>query len=388
MTIGYALRRLIDYEAAWIMHCHEFNEKIGFGLSVGYTALALESVVKNIRFPDGAKPVFQTKSKSLLEIFDIFSEETELKTVQEFVYSMSSSISINARTILLNLKKQYSSSANNGLYLISKYMDEKLKMLNTRGFPINECIVNFDLDEQFNTCLDENTKKPTLLRNPRRPVALVQSDESILIYPISTLLDSNDGIKRFIHFIYTDIEIPAAEICATNIVEYGLGMPLQFIFDMAIQCSDEVRHTIMAEEILAQYGGYLGEYTYINHIYGLYKRGSCLAEKLAIEQIIGEGNGLDTTERSIGYLKDKKLNKLLEYYEFLQMDEVFHCIYGNKWVMYLVSNNITKYKNIVNAALVKVKAKIPGDAPICLTLRREAGFPDEFIKEKLIERGL
>lgn len=384
-AVGYALRRLTDLESAWIAYFPEFPDKITVGLAIGYSAQALEAVTERIKEQNTIVPEYISKSPETVVLFDAMAAESDLSHIQQFIVSSTNGILQSVREIRESIDPLYDQPSQWAIRDIINRLEEKMDMLKARGFPEASEFSDPTSMAGVEVKWTPESAKPPLLNDPARPSVLRQSNENILNAPVSELLDSMDGRRRFVHFIYSEIEVAAAEICARNIAEYGANMPPQFTYDMARQCTDEARHAIMAEDMLKLYGGKLGDYTYRNHIWAAYMKGDTLAEKLAIEQIIGEGNGLDTTELSMSFFKEKGLDALLRYYEFLQADETIHCAFGNRWISHLVKGDETAFLAVVDSALAKTGGRVPGHAPVHIPVRRAAEFSETFINEKLLK---
>jgi uncharacterized ferritin-like protein (DUF455 family) len=227
---------------------------------------------------------------------------------------------------------------------------------------------------------------PALEPAPLRPDALILGEPPFL--PAEELLATEEGIRRLIHFVYCEIEVPAAEVCARNIAEYGAQMPLQFTLDMARQVHDEARHAVMARDMLAKRRGRLGEFPYRNFVWTLYAQGRDLSEKIVIEQLIGEGNGLDMSEHCMDLFRARGMSDMHDYYSFLQMDEVNHCAYGNRWLRYLCGGDDRRAVDVVERAREHIGGTIPGPASVRLDVRRAAEFSDAFIDRYLRQSAL
>lgn len=79
----------------------------------------------------------------------------------------------------------------------------------------------------------------------------------------------------------------------------------------------------------------LGDFKVSNFVWNHYVEGKNLAEKLAIEQVISEGNGLDVSSAMIEKMKHYDVPELLHVYEYLISDETFHCRFGVRWIKWL-----------------------------------------------------
>jgi uncharacterized ferritin-like protein (DUF455 family) len=383
---AYVLRRILTMQCAWLPLISSFETKTKFGHSIGYTAIGLEIISIRLREMNTLIPEYFTTSNEIVKTLDHFTVSKDegfwLTSIEDTIqWVIESSAALQELTDPIYdgpthwAIAQLHSALRAAALCLNLDLRPSIKFPKKDFLAVNGIKIHF-LDSIF----------PPLAAQPKRPEILKLSEENILHLPTKKLLETPDGIRRFVHFIYTEIEISAAEICARNIVEFGKLMPIQFTLDMARQCSDEVRHAEMAKLILEHYGGYVGEFTYRNHVWTAYMKGSSLAEKLAIEQIIGEGNGLDTTAHSIVIFKEMKMKKLQTYYEYLQADETIHCAFGNRWISYLTGNSDEGFAEVVEKAINVTAGSVPGFAPVAIELRRNAEFSEEFIYRKLLKR--
>ena len=385
-ALAYALRRLIDFEAAWIAYFPDFEDKICIGLSLDSTAQALLAASHRLEEQITVKPVY-IASESLAQAFNIASAYKDLNKIRAFIYSMSDSILQTSKRLKKELDPLYDQPGLAALRTITEYLEDKILVLEDHNW--NSTIAESFQLEVSNSNVDtwrEDTFRPELLKTPARPSVLIQSDQSILNAPSSQLIESQEGIQRLLHFIYADIEVLAAEVCAYNIAEYGQTMPLQFIADMARQCADEARHAIMVGNMLEAYGGKLGDFTYTNRVWTSYSKGRDLPEKLAIQQIIDEGNGLDSSASLIAAFAKKDMRELVKLYQFLLADETVHCAFGNRWMQWLVDYQPERYEAVIDAGLEIGGSRLPGGAPLNLEGRRAAEYPDWFIDKRLAPR--
>jgi len=386
--IGFVFKSLIYLECAWIPTIADFDVKVIVGEGVGYSAQALEIIAVRIRELNELEPSFKTYRSEIPKVFEEALNISDPLEKACFICQISTSLLQEIKVLEENIDTLFDQPTVWVVYSVKSILEHKLRewtdIVEHDRF-IDKKIFAGPIDHTLATL---ETVKPTTIDQPLRPDCLIQSPQNILDKPTNELLKSKDGICRFIHFIYSEIEVSAAEICARNISDFGPVMPLQFTFDMARQVMDEMRHAKMAKKLLYKYGGELGDFTYRNHVWNSYLLGDSLAEKLAIEQIIGEGNGLDTTALSISIFDELGLSDLKTYYEFLQADETIHCAFGNRWISYLVDYDQSKFDDVIDQAIEKIGVSLPGFAPVDIDLRLNAEFSKEFIYRKLLKKPL
>lgn len=382
--LAHVLRRLVDYEAAWVAYFPDFEDKVVLGLSILDTATALEHCHRRVVEQITVEPVLPSPGTAVDEAFAMMATADALEGIRGFVVDVSGWVLSQSERILGRIDGLYDSHTMRALEAVSRETAAKLQRLqeagwapgcNTTRWPGSTSAVRWSPDSVRPTCLDE----------PRRPPQLRQDDKIILTRPISELLDSSEGTARLLHFILADIEICAAEICARNIAEYSQSMPLAFIADMARQCSDEARHARMAMGWMERYGVSLGDFTYSNFVWTNCLKGQSLGERLAIEQVVAEGNGLDGSMVSLQAMRAKGMDELAEMYEFLLADETVHCDIGNRWVAYLSLGDRAKFDETIELALQRTGLTLPGSAPVAEDIRRAAGFPEWFLQERLLQ---
>jgi uncharacterized ferritin-like protein (DUF455 family) len=330
------------------------------------------------------KPVLHSPGAAVDDAFDKMASADGLEAIRNFVVDVSGWVLRRSELLLADVHRLYDAHTGRALESISREMTVKLRRLKEAGWrstgdqsdwPGNPSAVMWSPGNLRPFCLDE----------PRRPPQLHQDDRVILNEPIPKLLESREGITRLIHFIVADIEICAAEICARNIAEYSHEMPIAFIKDMARQCSDEARHARMAMGVMESYGVSLGDFTYTNAVWTNCLKGQSLAERLAIEQIVAEGNGLDGSMVSLKAMRAMGMDDFAEMYEFLLADETVHCDIGNRWVAYLSLGDRAKFEETIELALQRTGLSLPGSAPVAEDIRRAAGFPEWFLQERLLQ---
>jgi uncharacterized ferritin-like protein (DUF455 family) len=383
-AFAYSLRRLIDFEASWVAHFSDFDDKITVGLAIGLDAVALDPVNKRLEEQSGGIAPYQTSVSADVERFDMFAHETDRSIIRKFIGLTTGDISVRGHNLLQKLDPLYDQPSILAVKGAIEVLECKISLLKERGWNVRRQFISGHAHSSDVVTLNEKSIKPALLDVPMRPDILQQNDQSILNAPSAQLIESPEGIKRLLHFIYADVEVVATEICARNIAQFGQCMPTQFTLDMARQCSDEARHAIMADKALAAHGGQLGDFTYTNHVWKAYMKGQTIGERLAVEQIISEGGGLDTSAAAIEIFRNKGMTDLLKYYEFLQADEIIHCAFGNRWLNYLVQGDAGEYENVIDSSLRRANLTLTGRTPVNVEARRAAEYPEWFIQNRLL----
>ncbi len=214
---------------------------------------------------------------------------------------------------------------------------------------------------------------------PGRPQQWTEADGSILTHKSNLdLIHDDDCMCRFLHFIAVDVELCGAEVCIENALGYG-SLPTAFYLDMARQVSDELRHATIVSEILGLFGGKIGDYEYSNAV--LKRSGECstLPERIAVQQVIQEGNGIEASEKISELFVTFGYKEFATSFEYIKMDEVEHASIGNRWLRYLLDGNEEKYIELVQRMSETIRL-FPGAKGWSHPMRRHAGFSEGFFQ--------
>ena len=177
--------------------------------------------------------------------------------------------------------------------------------------------------------------------------------------------------------MYIEIEISAIEVCSRNIVEHR-QMPNAFKVDMSQQIWDEARHAELTIDVVESFGEQLGDLEYTGLVWNRHAMGADLAERLAIEQIVQEGNSVDKAYGMIDVLRKFNHTHVAEIMEWLTADETQHALIGNRWLLRLCDNDPAKYEAVVAAANEKIKFPL---SPVNRDLRAISGYPDWYVEK-------
>lgn len=143
-----------------------------------------------------------------------------------------------------------------------------------------------------------------------------------------------------------DGEYTTMELIARNSYEHP-DMPWQFHLDALRQSSDEARHAIMLERLMADYGFKYGDFP-INTIgyESIYEFAEldpgCRVEllwRLLLRQTFQEGMALDSLAYEIRRRRHLDQVRYAEVFEFLLADEVFHAESGLRWSTHLLNGD-------------------------------------------------
>lgn|GEM_PF-3118423 len=216
---------------------------------------------------------------------------------------------------------------------------------------------------------------PELVAFPAREDILTFSEEPPPQPKRGGAMFKREALAPFFHNMFVDVEIPATEVCARAIVEFR-DMPLDFKIDMARQAWDEGRHAVLTIDALHWAGGKEGDHTFHAQVWRRYLQGEGLAEKLAIQQLLQEGNSCDkavTVARTLRLVGHAGIADMLDQ---LIADEVIHVQFGNRWVMHLCEQSRERYEAVMAAAHEKVKFPM---GPVNDVVRSMGGFPPWYV---------
>lgn len=170
---------------------------------------------------------------------------------------------------------------------------------------------------------------PALAEIPRRPGRSPSIREG---------RSEGKGLIRILHDMIFGIEICAAEICAA-IIAHHPEAPWELRFDMAKQVRDEGRHFEIMERRIRELGGGVGDHPVTFDVWDKFALGRTLAERINIEQRMGEGVGLDGGKLLHGALVKAGDAKTALLFDYINADEVTHVGNGNRWLRELVGGD-------------------------------------------------
>jgi uncharacterized ferritin-like protein (DUF455 family) len=189
-----------------------------------------------------------------------------------------------------------------------------------------------------------------------------------------------DSMAEFLHFVLTDVEIGAIEVCAAALCD-NRYMPLEFKFDMARQIWDEGRHAGLFQRQLAKIGGTESDFDTKHVVWERSRRAASLAEVLAIQQLLQEGDSVDRNMEFAERLRMADNGELADVLDFVNIDEYQHCRIGNRWLTHLIGEDEEPYVALMNVASEKAGIPFPGRGPAYAWTRKSAGFPPWFIEK-------
>lgn len=193
------------------------------------------------------------------------------------------------------------------------------------------------------------------------------------------LSETHEGRGQLIFSMMLDIEISACEICSLMALSYPtLGD--EFVLDMAQQVHDEGRHAAMMMAHYRAIGFSLGDHReYTAHAFRKWRVASDLAQRLAIQNVLQEGNALDNIVFLSGAFRQAGDDDFADILKEIEPDETYHCHLGIKWLERLGYEQPGLMTGLLDVVAEKIGAAFPGAYPINQSGRRSAGFNDTVI---------
>jgi uncharacterized ferritin-like protein (DUF455 family) len=182
---------------------------------------------------------------------------------------------------------------------------------------------------------------------------------------------------RFLFFVWIDIEIGAAEVCAKSILD-GQDLPTAFAIDLSRQIWDEARHAAIIRRRMDEVGVQETRYTYSLCVWRKYHLGRSLAERIAIQHVVQEGNGFEDTISFLQELREVDDSQTAEAFEFILADEAEHVRLGNRWLRHLMGGSDSAYADCVVKAANLIKTSIPR-TKLNRSARLGVGFSENFL---------
>ena len=189
-------------------------------------------------------------------------------------------------------------------------------------------------------------------------------------------LDTKEGIINLLHAV-AHIEYSAIDLALDACYRFQ-DMPYEFYKDWMEVADDEIRHFIMIEKLLKQYGKKYGEYDVHQGLFDASMKTLELIPRMALIPRYMEANGLDANMMIINKLKNiPNTQEIVEALEVILEEEVAHVKKGDLWYKYGCNQQDSfscDYFKIVNNIYPNSFKK---NKHINVEARKRAGFSDE-----------
>lgn len=189
------------------------------------------------------------------------------------------------------------------------------------------------------------------------------------------------GYGSVLHDSIFRVELAALEICAANIAHHREA-PWGLKLDLARQVRDEGRHFELFESRMTELGTKRGDFPIHFDVWDKYLVGQTLAERLIIEQRLGEGTGLDGAAKTLAELKLNGDGRSATIFDYVTADEVVHVRNGNRWLRELLNDrSIEALEQELRDRLAQRQLGIKNKHPINVIDRSLGGFSEAEISE-------
>lgn len=198
--------------------------------------------------------------------------------------------------------------------------------------------------------------------------------------PKRTNLDTLEGKRNLLHAI-AHIEFSAIDLALDACYRFQ-DMPKEFYTDWMVVADDEIRHFLMIETLMEEYGIKYGDYCVHQGLFDASMKTLELIPRMALIPRYMEANGLDANMFIIQKLQTvPDASKIIQALQIILDEEIEHVQKGDKWYKYGCNkkeNFHCDYFKIVNSIYPNSFKK---NKHINVEARKKAGFSDEEIKQ-------
>jgi len=201
-------------------------------------------------------------------------------------------------------------------------------------------------------------------------------------------------------------EMQSLEIAAQCLVDFP-DTPWELRMELARQCWDESRHTMLLQNRLYELGGRKGEFPVMNYEWSVTCMMNSLVGRLALQNRTFEGGEIDLLRELVDMWEKAGDERTAEVLGGILADEIQHVRFANNWLKRLaredprillqVAQAVRFLKGVtialaplagdVNAAGVNLTGYVHLDVFANVEDRRHAGFTEEEIAEILRQEG-
>ena len=243
----------------------------------------------------------------------------------------------------------------------------------------------------------------TLRKDPAREdcFKVAQSHTEMHDYADMSPMAMRERLHRHMHN-----EMQNSEISAQSLVDFP-DAPWELRMQLARQCWDETRHTLLCYRRLQEIGGRKGEFPVMNYEWGVVCMVNSLPGRLALQNRTFEAGEMDLFRELIGKWRSVGDEATAHALDGMLADEVQHVRFGNQWLKRLAREDPRTLMDVAKAVdflarVTKALAPRPGDVNalgVDLTSfvyvdafaniedRRSAEFTEEEVAEILRQEG-
>lgn len=239
--------------------------------------------------------------------------------------------------------------------------------------------------------------------DPAREVCftVVQMHKDLHDYDDMSAISRRQRLHRHMHN-----EMQTLEIAAQGLADFP-DAPWELRLQIARQCWDETRHTVILYERLRELGGRKGEFPVMNYEWGVTQLLDSLPARLAVQNRTFEAGEMDLLRQQERMWTDAGDPETAALMDALLADEVQHVRFANRWLKQLSRENprtllqvamgIQRLRQVtaglaprpdeVNAVGVNLTAFTHVDVMSNVDDRRLAEFTEEEIDQLLRQEG-
>jgi uncharacterized ferritin-like protein (DUF455 family) len=194
---------------------------------------------------------------------------------------------------------------------------------------------------------------------------------------------SIEGKKYLLHTIL-HIEYSAVDLALDAAYRYK-NLPLDYYKDWLSVASDEIRHFLMLEDLLAEIGGSYGDFQVHKNLFEAMEDTPEFLRRMAAVPRYLEANGLDQNPKIMEKLKsnnDPFNRKILDVLSIILEEEIDHVSKGDRWYKYACDKENLPYDETYLQIIEEV---FPGSTTRKMDLnfeaRKKAGFSCDVLKK-------
>jgi uncharacterized ferritin-like protein (DUF455 family) len=175
----------------------------------------------------------------------------------------------------------------------------------------------------------------TLHRDPAREpcFVVVQLHKDLHDYDDMSEVSRRQRLHRHMHN-----EMQTLEIVAQGLVDFP-DAPWELRMQLARQCWDETRHTLILYRRLRDLGGRKGEFPVMNYEWGVTQMLDSMPARLAVQNRTFEGGEMDLLRQQYSMWSQAGDQQTGELMDALLADEVQHVRYANRWLKRMAQEN-------------------------------------------------
>jgi len=246
-----------------------------------------------------------------------------------------------------------------------------------------------DKIEKFNIFYEKFLNNDFIFNDNYEPFKLVEPSYAPFLNIVKPMdlpkiknFNTQEGKKYLLHTIL-HIEYSAIDLALDAALRYK-NLPMQYYKDWLEVASDEIRHFLMLEELLAEIGGKYGDFDVHKNLFEAMEETPEFLRRMAAVPRYLEANGLDQNPKIMEKLKsnnDPFNRKILEVLEIILEEEVDHVTKGDVWYKYACDLEDLPYDETYLKIIEEV---FPGSTKRKMDLnfeaRKKAGFSCDVLK--------